>query len=78
MNRRTRIALLLVVFLAGFLGACTRNCPECGSLRGGVDEMEAVAPLRLNFQLCVSQIPEPVDDEQGCGDVDVQYAFVLK
>ena len=58
--------------LALVLSACSSDCPACTSIR----TPDADPVQNLAFDLCVSQVPEPTEDELGCGSVSVEFVLV--
>jgi hypothetical protein len=64
------VAGLLVVMLAG----CQQTCPSCASLQ----QPQPTQPqlLSLDYELCVSKVPEPLVGQDGCANISVTYVLI--
>jgi hypothetical protein len=64
-------SLLVAGLLVLMLGACSLDCPACGSLPQPEPQV-----LSVDFELCVSKVPDPFTGQVDCADMRVQYVVV--
>jgi hypothetical protein len=64
-----------MVALAFTLGSCA-NCTSCVNVKPIVEEVEEIN--ELGFQLCISNLPDPIEGEESCGEVKVEFVLVLQ
>jgi hypothetical protein len=68
----SRPATVLVAgLLVLMLGACNRDCPSCASLQQPQSQV-----LSVDFELCVSKVPDPFIGQVDCADMRVKYVVV--
>jgi hypothetical protein len=74
MSLKKPLLLGAAMLLAFVLAGCNADCPSCNSLRNPGQTAPTVNTLA--FDLCVSQVPEPDENELGCGSVSVEFVLV--